>query len=240
MSYEENDIDLLNSVVDEDTKLLNLAIKASLDNIDNPDNLDNIDNIDNIDNLDNTNYEEEDDQIKKAIEESLIINQKQNEELFNSVLYQSLDTLEDNEKILEKVIEESHLSNISVRVEHETLNNSISNIVDNENENGFINQNSLDNDDEEYMKMIIQQIKESEELEETENKLKKNKEFKNIVEEQNRQYEEALLKDIEKEKDKDKEIINDISSKTIINDEPVLPKTKEELRKLRLAFYDKK
>lgn len=237
MSYEENDIDLLNSVVDEDTKLLNLAIKASLDNIDNPDNLD---NIDNIDNLDNTNYEEEDDQIKKAIEESLIINQKQNEELFNSVLYQSLDTLEDNEKILEKVIEESHLSNISVRVEHETLNNSISNIVDNENENGFINQNSLDNDDEEYMKMIIQQIKESEELEETENKLKKNKEFKNIVEEQNRQYEEALLKDIEKEKDKDKEIINDISSKTIINDEPVLPKTKEELRKLRLAFYDKK
>lgn len=228
MSYEENDIDLLNSVVDEDTKLLNLAIKASLDNIDNPDN------------LDNTNYEEEDDQIKKAIEESLIINQKQNEELFNSVLYQSLDTLEDNEKILEKVIEESHLSNISVRVEHETLNNSISNIVDNENENGFINQNSLDNDDEEYMKMIIQQIKESEELEETENKLKKNKEFKNIVEEQNRQYEEALLKDIEKEKDKDKEIINDISSKTIINDEPVLPKTKEELRKLRLAFYDKK
>ena len=240
MSYEENDIDLLNSVVDEDTKLLNLAIKASLDNIDNLDNLDNIDNIDNIDNLDNTNYEEEDDQIKKAIEESLIINQKQNEELFNSVLYQSLDTLEDNEKILEKVIEESHLSNISVRVEHETLNNSISNIVDNENENGFINQNSLDNDDEEYMKMIIQQIKESEELEETENKLKKNKEFKNIVEEQNRQYEEALLKDIEKEKDKDKEIINDISSKTIINDEPVLPKTKEELRKLRLAFYDKK
>lgn len=232
MSYEENDIDLLNSVVDEDTKLLNLAIKASLDNIDNPDN------------LDNTNYEEEDDQIKKAIEESLIINQKQNEELFNSVLYQSLDTLEDNEKILEKVIEESHLSNISVRVEHETLNNSISNIIDNENENGFINQNSLDNDDEEYMKMIIQQIKESEELEETENKLKKNKEFKNIVEEQNRQYEEALLKDIEKEKekdkDKDKEIINDISSKTIINDEPVLPKTKEELRKLRLAFYDKK
>ena len=232
MSYEENDIDLLNSVVDEDTKLLNLAIKASLDNIDNPDN------------LDNTNYEEEDDQIKKAIEESLIINQKQNEDLFNSVLYQSLDTLEDNEKILEKVIEESHLSNISVRVEHETLNNSISNIIDNENENGFINQNSLDNDDEEYMKMIIQQIKESEELEETENKLKKNKEFKNIVEEQNRQYEEALLKDIEKEKekdkDKDKEIINDISSKIIINDEPVLPKTKEELRKLRLAFYDKK
>ena len=226
MSYEENDIDLLNSVVDEDTKLLNLAIKASLDNLDN------------IDNLDNTNYEEEDDQIKKAIEESLIINQKQNEELFNSVLYQSLDTLEDNEKILEKVIEESHLSNISVRVEHETLNNSISNIIDNE--NGFINQNSLDNDDEEYMKMIIQQIKESEELEETENKLKKNKEFKNIVEEQNRQYEEALLKDIEKEKEKEKEIINDISSKTIINDEPVLPKTKEELRKLRLAFYDKK
>ena len=256
---------------DENDEALNLAIKASLEEeIINPSSEEN----------------DEDEQLKKALETSLIENQNQNDDLFNSVIYESLDNdiLIIDETILAKVIEDSNLSNISVRLNTEIINSgmssNIASIINMSNtsdtidsidtESEFINSayneykddvNDLnvhdDEDEEEYMKMIIQQIKESEELE---NKLKINKITKSIIEAQDFEYEEALRKDIEKDIEKDiqknieKEKITSatinklentdtINSDTIISkiiDEPVLPKTKEELRKLRMAFYDKK
>jgi len=260
---------------DENDEALNLAIKASLEEeIINPIIEEN----------------DEDEQLKKAIEASLIENQNQNDELLNSVLYESLDNdiLSTDETILAKVIEESNLSNISVRLNTEIINNGMSNNIDSiinmsntsntndmsntsdtsDTESDFINpsynkytnddelddtdatdssNNNYDNDydEEEYMKMIIHQIKESEELE---NKVKIRKQIKSIIEEQDFEYEEALRKDIEKEKEKDKfkttnidELVkkSDILSNKNI-EEPELPKPNEELRRLRLAFFDKK
>jgi hypothetical protein len=116
--------------------------------------------------------------------------------------------------------------------------------IDNDEESDFTNPSynenhnydvSNDYDEEEYMKMIIQQIKESEELE---NKLKINKKTKSIIEEQDFEYEEALRQDIEKEKEKLEKKNHIISSKVI--EEPEIPKSNEEMRKLRLAFFDRK
>ena len=284
MSFEEDDFDnITNNVRDETDEMLNLALKASLEESNQAQALDNHTNTNN----------NEDDQLKKAIEASLIENQKQNEELFNSVLYESLDTAEDDEKILVKAIEESHLSNISIRLNTEIINSGLSSNID-----SIINMSSMSNmsntesdlinpshnedyqdyqdyddpihdnddpihdnddpihdvddvDEEEYMKMIIQQIKESEELE---NKLNINKKTKSIIEEQDFEYEEALRKDIEKEKEKvtissvnnnnnnkiAKDTLNSDTITSKIIDEVELPKTKEELRKIRLAFYDRK
>lgn len=228
---------------DEDDELLNLALKTSLE--ERQQSL--------------LNSSNDDELLRKAIEASLLENQKQNDDLFNTVLYESLDTLEDDDKILEKVIEESHLSNISVRLNTEIINSgmanniasimnisNISNLSDtsdtsdaSDTESEFIDAidsidsiDAIDNDEEEYMKMIIQQIKESEELE---NKIKINKKTKSIIEEQDFEYEEALRQDIEKEKEKQSNII---TSKIV--EEPEIPKSKEEMRKLRLAFFDRK
>ena len=112
-------------------------------------------------------------------------------------------------------------------------------------DNVYRNDNELDDyDEEEYMKMVIQQIKESEELE---NKYGINKSIKSIIEEQDFAYEEALRKDIEKEIEKEKEkakIVDTTLTKLpilpVVENIAVLPKTKEEIRKLRLAFFDKK
>jgi len=270
MSFEEQDLEnLTNNVKDENDEMLNLALKASLEDKQQ---------------LDLNNTQVEDEQLKKAIEASLIENQTQNDELFNSVIYDSLDILDEDEKILEKAIEESHLSNISIRLNTEIINSGLASNIDSiinmsnmsntsNTESDLINpsyneyQDNIDEydrpnayddpddgpdeyDEEEYMKMIIQQIKESEELEK---KVKIDKNTKTIIEEQDFEYEEALRKDIEKEKEKEKTSISSInkvkkysdtltssntSSKII--DEPELPKTKEELRKIRMAFYDRK
>jgi hypothetical protein len=259
MSFEEDDVEnTANNIIDENDEILNLAIKNSLK-----------DSQTRIVNSSN----DEDEQLRKAIEDSLFENQKQNDELFNSVLYESLDTVntdDDDDKILEKVIEESHLSNISIRLNTEIINSGMSSNIasiinmsntiatksDFENPshneyneyNDYHEYNSPDEyDDEEYMKMIIQQIKENEELE---TKVKKNINTKTIIEEQDFEYEEALKKDIEKDMKKEKSKILSINnienySDTIdskkIEDytEPDIPKTKEEMRKLRLAFFDK-
>ena len=273
MSFDDEDLEDLENletstnnlidvdgIEDENNELLNLALKNSLE--ENQQLL--------------INSSNEDELLRKAIEASLIENQKQNDDLFNSVLYESLDTVEDDDKILEKVIEESHLSNISIRLNTEIINSGMASGMtsdmasgmasgtDTVPESDFVNpsyneyeyeyeyhhtDNGPDDyDEEEYMKMIIQQIKESEELE---NKIKINKKTKSIIEEQDFEYEEALRQDIEKdklekdklekdklEKDKLEKQSNTITSKII--EEPEIPKTKEELRKLRLAFFDRK
>ena len=255
MSFDDEDLedleDLDNStnnlgdvdgIEDENDELLNLALKTSME--ENQQLL--------------INSSNEDELLRKAIEASLIENQNQNDDLFNSVLYESLDTVEDDDKILEKVIEESHLSNISIRLNTEIINSGMTSDMasgtDTLPESDFVNpsyneyeyeyeyhhtDNGPDDyDEEEYMKMIIQQIKESEELE---NKIKINKKTKSIIEEQDFEYEEALRQDIEKdklEKDKLEKSSNTITSKII--EDPEIPKTKEELRKLRLAFFDRK
>ena len=265
MSFDEQDLENLedlehitnnlrdvDGIEDENNELLNLALKNTLE--ENQQLL--------------INSSNEDELLRKAIEASLIENQKQNDDLFNSVLYESLDTVEDDDKILEKVIEESHLSNISIRLNTEIINSGMASDMasgmtsgmtsgmasgtDTVPESDFVNpsyneyeyeyhhtDNGPDDyDEEEYMKMIIQQIKESEELE---NKIKINKKTKSIIEEQDFEYEEALRQDIEKdklEKDKLEKQSSTITSKII--EAPEIPKTKEELRKLRLAFFDRK
>jgi hypothetical protein len=255
MSFEEDELEnRSNTIIDENDELLNLALKASLEDIQQS----------------FINTSNDDELLRKAIEASLIENQKQNDDLFKSVLYESLDTVEDDDKILEKVIEESHLSNISIRLNTEIINSgmsrnidsimNISNTIDTntsddiDTEHNFVNHGYQDEyhdeyhddyNEEDYMKMIIQQIKESEELE---TKLKINKNTKSIIEEQDFEYEESLRQDIEKEKEKAKAkeqvkttTINEVEKHTVtITNEPELPKTKEELRKLRMAFYDKK
>ena len=236
---------------EEEDEVLNLAIKASLEQ-----DLESASNEATY----SVNNDNEDDQFKKAIEASLIENQKQNDELFNSVIYESLDTFDEDETILEKAIEESHLSNFSVSLNTDIINSSINsnigsiinmnNTIDtndsiNTIDNVYSNYNELDDyDEEEYMKMVIQQIKESEELE---NKLSINKSIKSIIEEQDFEYEEALRQDIEKEKKKEIEktkIVDTTLTKLpilpVVENIPDLPKTKEEMRKLRLAFFDKK
>ena len=87
------------------------------------------------------------------------------------------------------------------------------------------------NYEEDYVKMIIQQIKETEEAERKINLSQSN----SIIAEQDFEYEEALKKDIEKEKLKN----SCISKKIDDDDEADIPKTKEEMRKLRLEFFDK-
>ena len=251
MSFEEQELEnLTNNLinVDEDDEVLNLALKASLE--------------DSRQELVN-HIQDEEEQLKTAIEASLIENQKQNDELFNSVIYESLEILDEDEQILEKVIEESHLSNISIRLNTEIINSGLSSNIDsiinmsntsytesdiispsNPSYNEYKDDSQYDvpdeYDEEEYMKIIIQQIKESEELE---NKLKLNKKTKSIIKEQDFEYEEALRKDIEKEKMKNitvnnSEIHDKLSTKII--EEAEIPKTKEEIRKARMAFFDRK
>jgi hypothetical protein len=86
--------------------------------------------------------------------------------------------------------------------------------------------------EEDYVKMIIQQIKETEEAERKINLSQSN----SIIAEQDFEYEEVLKKDIEKEKLKNSCISKKIDDD---DDEPDIPKTKEEMRKLRLEFFDK-
>ena len=280
---EHDEVNIVNN--DDNDELLNLAIKESLEqDLENParkfseqdeQQLRQAIEASLIEKQDLENparkfSEQDEQQLRKAIEASLIVNQSHNDELFNIAMYESLDTLDNNEDkddtdaiILEKAIEESHLSNISIRLNTEIINSGMSRTIDSitditsitdteefenmQSYNDNDNDNYDDDDEEEYIKMIIQQIKENEELE---NKMKINKITKSIIKEQDFEYEEALRQDIEKEKVKEQnkhieipsQIPKEISSKKI-NDEPEIleiPKTKDELRMLRLAFFDKK
>ena len=206
---------------------------------------------------------ENDDDITIAIQTSLVDYQTTEDNLLNDIIKKSLDSVEDDkkrklekdkqlqkeeDKLLSKVIEESYLSNISIQTNNASV---ISN-----------NENRYDDDyEEQYMNMILQQIKEQEEKD---SKTKKLKQMRTIREEQDSEYEAALQKDIEKEqeqkKEKEKYSIKPINHlKSIINNssdinthlenksetksetnEDEKPKSLDDIRKARLAFFEKK
>ena len=206
---------------------------------------------------------EEDEMLLKVIEESInsnvsiisnsnIINQDlenperkntdDEDDVLNSILTKSIVTLEeerlakskeeeDDDTILSRVLEESLYSNISIQGNTNIINSRQIPNIEKHNDYDYDN-NDYDYDEEEYMKMIIQQIKENEERE---YKLKKNKNSRNIIDEQDFEYEESLRQDIAKEKIKEDIIIN---SDVNIDDDK--PKSKEEIRAARLLFYQKK
>jgi hypothetical protein len=220
-----------------------------------------------------------DDDITKALETSLLeFDYKNNEDdILNFAMKASLNTIEEDRKrklkhqseedeILSKVIEESYASNVAAQ-----FNSGL--VI-----GGSINQNSEYNydyeDEAEYMKVVLQQIKESEEKEA---KLKQTKNKRSIIQEQDFEYEEALKQDIAKEKAKTKEtsqpkenvktketkmkspkntkprqskktnnntienIINSIEEKDDTDEaEDEQLKTVDDIRKARLAFFERK
>jgi hypothetical protein len=206
---------------------------------------------------------ENDDDITIAIQTSLVDYQTTEDNLLNDIIKKSLDSVEDDkkrklekdkqlqkeeDKLLSKVIEESYLSNISIQT-------NTSSVISN-------NENRYDDDyEEQYMNMILQQIKEQEEKD---SKTKKLKQMRTIREEQDSEYEASLQKDIEKEqeqkKEKEKHLIKPINHlNSIINNssdinthlenesetkskhnEDEKPKSLDDIRKARLAFFEKK
>ena len=92
-----------------------------------------------------------------------------------------------------------------------------------------------DYEDQEYMRMIIQQITENEERE---SKLKQTRQFRSLIEEQDLEYEETLRQDIAKEKQIKYE--NENKQNKSENETKEKPQTLEDIRKARLAFFEKK
>jgi len=168
----------------------------------------------------------------------------------------------EEDKILSKVIEESYLSNVVIQQSNASI---ISNSQNSQNSQTDYVEDYQEDYEEEYMKMVLQQIREQEEKE---SKTKKIQQMRTIREEQDFEYEETLQKDIEKEREREKEkknndSINSITLNSIINNSSVInthiplenksesetksenneeekPKTLEEIRKARLAFFEKK
>ena len=212
-----------------------------------------------------------DDDITRAIQTSLVDYQTTEDNLLNDIIKKSLDTIEDDkkrklekeqqlqieeDKLLSKIIEESYLSNVAIQQSHTSIISNSQNSQSN-----YIEDYEEDYEDE-YMKMILQQIREQEEKE---SKIKTILKMRTIREEQDFEYEEALQKDIEKEREqkqqKNQGFINSTTLDSIINNDinttiPSLkteyeyetksetneekPKTLEEIRKARLAFFEKK
>jgi len=215
-----------------------------------------------------------DDDITRAIQTSLVDYQTTEDNLLNDIIKKSLDTIEDDkkrklekeqqlqieeDKLLSKIIEESYLSNVAIQQSHTSI---ISNSQNSQNSQSNYIEDYEEDYEEEYMKMILQQIKEQEEKE---SKIKTILKMRTIREEQDFEYEEALQKDIEKEREqkqqKNQGFINSTTLDSIINNDinttiPSLkteyeyetksetneekPKTLEEIRKARLAFFEKK
>lgn len=193
-----------------------------------------------------------DDDIQKAIEASLI-NYKQNEEeQLNLAMMASLSSIEEDRKkklkkqedddfIFAKTLTESYSSNIAVQINSGVL------IGD-------------ENDEEaEYMRVILQQIKDSEECETRSSRVSsdtsgasssKINQSRTIIEEQDFEYKETLRKDIEREEKKEKEKEKEKNNTKQINKDKDLiktknieddkPKTREEMRKARMEFFQKK
>ena len=165
----------------------------------------------------------------------------------------------EEDKILSKVIEESYLSNVAIQQSNASI------ISNSQNSQTDYVEDYQEDYEEEYMKIVLQQIREQEEKE---SKTKKIKQMRTIREEQDFEYEETLQKDIEKEREREKEkknqdSINSIALDSIINNSSVInthiplenkseyetksenneeekPKTLEEIRNARLAFFGKK
>jgi hypothetical protein len=189
------------------------------------------DELENIHQL-NPEHMNNDDDLTIALQASLVDYHKTEEEILSEIQEKSLQTIEDDKKrklqkeqdlkkeddeIMEKILQESYESNISLQTQSNTIIN-----------------NEFDIDEEQYMNMILQQIKEEEarekrmkELNTQKQKLQQSRTYtRTVIEEQDLAYEEALRIDIAKEQEKKSE------------NKPIeKPLTKEEIRQARLAFY---
>lgn len=182
-----------------------------------------------------------DDDLTIAIQASLVDYHKSEEAILSEIQEKSLQTIEDDKKrklqkeqdlkkeddeIMEKILQESYESNIALQTQSNTIIN-----------------NEFDIDEEQYMNMILHQIKEEEarakrmkELNTQTQELQQSQTYtRTVIEEQDLAYEEALRIDIAKEQQKKSKNVSVSVSETSVK-----PLTKEEIRKARLSFYEKK
>ena len=182
-----------------------------------------------------------DDDLTIALQASLVDYHKTEEEILSEIQEKSLQTIEDDKKcklqkeqdlkkeddeIMEKILQESYESNIALQTQSNTIIN-----------------NEFDIDEEQYMNMILHQIKEEEarakrikELNTQTQELQQSRTYtRTVIEEQDLAYEEALRIDIAKEQQKKSKNVSVSVSETSVK-----PLTKEEIRKARLSFYEKK
>ena len=214
-----------------------------------------------VSNVNAINNNTTDDDITLAIESSLFDYNKNEEQMLSLAMTASLNTIEDDRKrklkhqieedeILSKVIEESYTSNITAQFNSGLVISDGASNNYGEYKDAFKDQYE-DEDEEEYIREILQQIKDNEEQEA---KLKQTKKTRSIIEDQDLEFEEALKQDIAKEKNKKKnDFENIIDSVEITNDNDNdtdtdnieldkfndIPKTADEMRKARLAFFEK-
>ena len=179
-----------------------------------------------------------DDDLTIALQASLVDYHKTEEEILSEIQEKSLQTIEDDKKrklqreqdlkkeddeIMEKILQDSYESNIALQTQSNTIIN-----------------NEFDIDEEEYMNMILHQIKEEEarekRMKELNTQKQKLQQSRTLKEEQDLAYEEALRIDIAKEQEKKGEN-KPIENKPIENKPIEKPLTKEEIRQARLAFY---
>jgi len=185
-----------------------------------------------------------DDDLTIALQASLVDYHKSEEAILSEIQEKSLQTIEDDKKrklqkeqdlkkeddeIMEKILQESYESNIALQTQSNTIIN-----------------NEFDIDEEQYMNMILQQIKEEEsrekrikELNTQTQELQQSRTYtRTVIEEQDLAYEEALRIDIAKEQEKKGESKSE--NKPVENKPVEKPLTKEEIRQARLAFYKQK
>jgi len=182
-----------------------------------------------------------DDDLTIAIQASLVDYHKSEEAILSEIQEKSLQTIEDDKKrklqreqdlkkeddeIMKKILQDSYESNIALQTQSNTIIN-----------------NEFDIDEEQYMNMILQQIKEEEarakrikELNTQTQELQQSRAYtRTVIEEQDLEYEESLRLDIAKEQEKKGESKSE--NKPVENKPVEKPLTKEEIRQARLAFY---
>ena len=178
-----------------------------------------------------------DDDLTIALQASLVDYHKTEEEILSEIQEKSLQTIEDDKKrklqkeqdlkkeddeIMKKILKESYESNIALQTQSNTIIN-----------------NDFDIDEEEYMNMILHQIKEEEarekRMKELNTQTQELQKLRTLKEEQDLAYEEALRIDIAKEQEKKGESKSE--NKPVENKPVEKPLTKEEIRQARLAFY---
>ena len=184
-----------------------------------------------------------DDDLTIALQASLVDYHKTEEEILSEIQEKSLQTIEDDKKrklqreqdlkkeddeIMEKILQESYESNIALQTQSNTIIN-----------------NDFDIDEEEYMNMILHQIKEEEarekRMKELNTQTQELQQSRTLKEEQDLEYDKALMLDIAKEqKTKSKSEIKIEIKINSVNETIEKPLTKEEIRQARLAFYKQK
>ena len=176
-----------------------------------------------------------DDDLTIALQASLVDYHKTEEEILSEIQEKSLQTIEDDKKrklqreqdlkkeddeIMKKILRDSYESNIALQTQSNTIIN-----------------NEFDIDEEEYMNMILHQIKEEEarekRMKELNTQIQELQKLRTLKEEQDLEYDKALRIDMAKEQEKKGESEN----KPVENKPVEKPLTKEEIRQARLAFY---